>query len=47
MVVRLSASRIVPEDTQTVLRAVERVGDGFSFWDGRVIEGMRIENPFV
>ncbi len=58
------------EDTQTVLRAVERVGDGFSFWDaliveaalrggaadllltedmhdGRVIEGMRIENPFA
>lgn len=69
MVVRFSRFRVVPEDTETVVRAVDRVGEGFSFWDaliveaalrggadrllsedmqdGRVIEGMRIENPFA
>ncbi len=69
MVARFPAFRIVPEDAQIVVRAVERVGDGFSFrdaliveaalrggadrllsedmQDGRVIEGLRIENPFT
>lgn len=57
------------EDPRMVVRAVERVKDGFSFWDaliveaalrggadlllsedmqdGRVVAGMRIENPFT
>jgi predicted nucleic acid-binding protein len=69
MVARFSRFRVAPEDTETVVRAVDRVGDGFSFWDaliveaalrggadrllsedmqdGRVVEGMRIENPFA
>lgn len=60
--------RVLSEDPQMVVRAIERVKDGFSFWDaliveaalrggadrllsedmqdGRIVSGMRIDNPF-
>jgi predicted nucleic acid-binding protein len=69
MVEEFSRFRVLSEDPQMVLKAAQRVRDGFSFWDalivesalrggadrllsedmqdGRVVEGMRIENPFA